>query len=77
MNAIAHTQLVTYQAERIFALADDAGQAETYASIEAVALEETHLGSVYTFADRSTLTVKGMAMRWDGAKLIETALSSI
>jgi len=65
MNAIAHTHLITCDAERIFAHADDADQAETYARIECVALTSSCQGEVYTFADRSTLTVKGMAMRWN------------
>lgn len=74
MTATASPHLVPFQAERIFAQANDADQAETHASVECVDVKQTGLGLVYAFADRSTLTVKGMAMRWDPARA-DTALN--
>lgn len=71
-NAIALTQLIPCDAERIFARANDADHAKTYASITCVALSQSPHGDVYTFADRSTLTVKGMAMRWDTPETIKS-----
>jgi len=55
---------MTCKAEQIALSVNDADQAETYASIEAVGFADTRQGSQYTFADGSALIVKGMAMRW-------------
>lgn len=55
---------VSCKAEQIAGQANDADQAETYASLEAVGFTETRKGSVYTFSDGSTLVVRGHSMNW-------------
>jgi hypothetical protein len=55
---------ITFKAEQIAGMVDDADQAETYASLECTELYVSRRGSRYTFQDGSVLLVRGMAMRW-------------
>ena len=54
------------KAEQIASQANDADQAETYASLECTDLRVSRGGSVYTFKDGSTLVVRGHSMNWKG-----------